>query len=336
MKEGMFYKPLNGKVRCSLCHQWCIIDVGQRGLCGVRENRQGKLYSLVYGKAVAVSVDPIEKKPFFHFYPGTSAYSIATVGCNFRCLHCQNADISQIETNTTEDIPGYELLPSQVVRNAKNSGCKSIAYTYTEPTIFFEYAFDIAQRAHEEGIKNVFVTNGFTGSEAIETIAPFLDAANIDLKGFSEDLYKEVCGAKLKPVLENIRLYKKLGIWIEITTLVIPGYNDDADQLEKIAAFIKSVGEEIPWHITAFSPAYKLPDVPRTKEESLSKAREIGIRTGLRYVYEGNIPGKGKEDTSCYWCGDLLVKRYGYRILDNKILHGKCPVCNMMIDGVGL
>ena len=220
MKEALFYENINGKVRCHLCNHHCIIKEGKRGICGVRENRQGRLYSLVYGKSVAAGVDPIEKKPFFNFYPGTTAYSVATVGCNFRCLHCQNWDISQMPKGKKGKIIGDELSPEKVVANAKSMGCKSIAYTYTEPTIFFEYAYDTAKLAYKEGIKNVFVTNGYTSAEAIKEIAPYLDAANVDLKGFSETFYHKVCGARLQPVLDNIRLYKKLGIWIEVTTLM--------------------------------------------------------------------------------------------------------------------
>jgi pyruvate formate lyase activating enzyme len=336
MKEALFYENINEKVKCQLCNYHCIIKEGRRGICGVRENRKGKLYSLVYGKSVAAGVDPIEKKPFFNFYPGTRAYSVATVGCNFRCLNCQNWDISQMPKGKEVKIVGNELSPEEVVANAKSMGCKSIAYTYTEPTIFFEYAYDTAKLAHKEGIKNVFVTNGFTSTEAIKKIAPFLAAANIDLKGFSEDLYHKLCGAKLQPVLDNIRLYKELGVWVEVTTLIIPGYCDDEHQLEEIAGFVKDVGEDIPWHVSAFYPAYKLPDVPPTPVESLRMARDIGMKAGLRYVYEGNIPGEGGENTYCYNCGELLIKRYGFEIIENNLIDGKCPKCKTAIDGIGL
>jgi pyruvate formate lyase activating enzyme len=336
MKEALFYENINEKVKCQLCNYHCIIKEGRRGICGVRENRKGKLYSLVYGKSVAAGVDPIEKKPFFNFYPGTRAYSVATVGCNFRCLNCQNWDISQMPKGKEVKIVGNELSPEEVVANAKSMGCKSIAYTYTEPTIFFEYAYDTAKLAHKEGIKNVFVTNGFTSTEAIKKIAPFLAAANIDLKGFSEDLYHKLCGAKLQPVLDNIRLYKELGVWVEVTTLIIPGYCDEKHQLEEIAGFVKGVGEDIPWHVSAFYPAYKLPDVPPTPVESLRMARDIGMKAGLRYVYEGNIPGEGGENTYCYNCGELLIKRYGFEIIENNLIDGKCPKCKTAIDGIGL
>jgi pyruvate formate lyase activating enzyme len=336
MKEAMFYENLDGKVRCRLCNHHCVIKEGKRGICGVRENREGKLYSLVYGRSVAAGIDPIEKKPFFNFYPGTTAYSIATVGCNFRCLNCQNWDISQMPKGEEGNIIGEKLLPEEIVANARGSGCKSIAYTYTEPTIFFEYAYDTAKLAHKEGIKNVFVTNGYTSTEAIREIAPFLDAANVDLKGFSEDFYHKVCGAKLQPVLDNIRLYKELGVWVEVTTLIIPGYSDDENQLKGIAGFINSIDEKIPWHVSAFYPAFKLPDVPPTTRESLRKARDIGIKAGLRYVYEGNIPGEGGENTYCYSCGEPVIKRYGFEITENKMTDGKCPKCKTQIHGIGL
>ena len=336
MKEALFYENLDGKIRCHLCNHHCVIKEGKRGICGVRENRAGKLYSLVYGKSVAADSDPIEKKPFFNFYPGTTAYSIATVGCNFHCLNCQNWEISQMSKGKEGKIIGKELLPEDIAAKAKEAGCKSIAYTYTEPTIFFEYAYDTAKLAHEEGIKNVFVTNGYTSSEAIKEIAPFLDAANVDLKGFSEDLYHKLCGAKLQPILDNIRLYKELGVWVEVTTLIIPGYSDDEHQLEEIAGFIKGVGEDIPWHVTAFYPAFKLLDIPPTPAKSLKMARDIGLKAGLRYVYEGNIPGEGGENTYCYSCGELLIKRYGFDIMDNTLTGGKCPKCKTGIDGIGL
>lgn len=331
----MFYESLNGKVKCNLCNHYCIIAEGKRGICGVRENRKGKLFSLVYGKSVSAGIDPIEKKPLFNFYPGTAAYSVAGVGCNFRCHNCQNWTISQIPKGKGGKIVGDDFSPEDIVVNAKNSGCKSIAYTYTEPTIFFEYALDTARLAQKEGIKNVFVTNGYTSAEAIKEIAPFLDAANVDLKSFRENFYHKVCGAKLQPVLDNIKLYKELGIWVEVTTLLIPGYSDDEHQLEEIAGFIRSVGEDIPWHITAFYPAFKLPDVTPTTVESLRKARDIGIKAGLRYVYEGNIPGEGGENTYCYDCGTLLIERCGYKIIKNKIVDGRCHNCNVRMDVIG-
>ena len=331
--EARFYTALeDGRVRCYLCSHRCVIGEGKRGICGVRENRGGKLYTLVYGKAIAYHVDPIEKKPLYHFLPGTKSYSIATVGCNFRCLHCQNWEISQAPREKGE-IPGLDLPPEEVVRQAEQYGCASISYTYTEPTIFAEYAVDCAKLAQEKGIKNVFVTNGYITPEALREVAPYIDAANIDLKGFTEEFYREVCGAKLKPVLESIRLYKKLGVWIEVTTLIIPGYNDDEEQLRGIARFIRSVGEEVPWHVTRFHPDYRLMDAQPTPLETLRRAREIGKEEGLLYIYIGNVLGEG-ENTYCYSCGELLIERYGFDILKYRVEKGRCPSCGAEIHGL--
>jgi len=336
MKEAMFYEKLEDKmVKCNLCSHRCSrIADSKRGICGVRENKDGKLYSLVYGKAVARSVDPIEKKPLFHFLPGSRSYSIATVGCNFRCRNCQNFDISQLPKERNI-IVGQDVSPEEIVSAAKRNNCKSIAYTYSEPTIFFEYAYDTAKLAKKEGIKNVFVTNGYITEEALKEISLYLDAANIDLKSFSDDFYRKNCGARLKPVLDSIRLYKSLGIWTEITTLIIPSLNDSEEELHKIAEFIKNeVGEETPWHITQFYPTYKLIDLPRTPVTILRKAREIGLEAGLRYVYEGNVPGENGENTYCHNCGKLLIRRFGYSIIENKIKNSACTYCGAEIDGV--
>ncbi len=332
MIEAKFYKRLNGRVKCFLCRHECLISEGKRGICGVRENKKGKLYSLVYGKLIAYHVDPIEKKPLFHFLPGTYSYSIATVGCNFSCLHCQNWEISQLPKGT-EKIPGKETDPEDVVEEAKLTNCRSISYTYTEPTIFYEFAYDVAKLAHKENIKNVFVTNGYINEEPLKEISKYLDAANIDLKGFSKEFYRKVCGADLDEVLESIKLYKKLGIWIEITTLVIPKYNDKEEELRGIAEFIKNeLGEDVPWHVTRFHPDYKLTDVEPTPIETLRRAREIGYEVGLRYVYEGNV-FEG-ENTYCYNCKELLVERRGFDVLKYNIKDGRCPNCGSKIAGI--
>jgi pyruvate formate lyase activating enzyme len=336
MKEAMFYEKLEDKmVKCNLCSHRCSrIADSKRGICGVRENKDGKLYSLVYGRVAARSVDPIEKKPLFHFLPGSRSYSIATVGCNFRCRNCQNYDISQLPKERGI-IVGQEVSPEEIVSAAKRNNCESIAYTYSEPTIFFEYAYDTAKLASKEGIKNVFVTNGYITPEALREISPYLDAANIDLKSFSDDFYRKNCGARLKPVLDSIRLYKSLGIWTEITTLIIPSQNDTEEELRKIAEFIKKeVGEDTPWHITQFHPTYKLIDLPRTPVTILRKAREIGLEAGLRYVYEGNVPGENGENTYCHNCGKMLIRRFGYSIIENKIKNSACAYCGAEIDGV--
>ncbi|MFN3395623.1 MAG: AmmeMemoRadiSam system radical SAM enzyme [Thermodesulfovibrionales bacterium] len=335
MKEAMFYERLGeGKVRCFLCAQHCIISPGKRGICAVRENIDGTLFSLVYGKVIARHIDPIEKKPLFHFYPGSRSYSIATVGCNFRCLHCQNYDISQYP-KIYPDIPGEEMTPEEVVREAEITGCESISYTYTEPTIFFEFAYDCARLAHEKGIKNVFVSNGYTSPEATRTIAPYLDGNNIDLKG-DDNFYKKVAGARLQPVLDTIKLMKELGVWVEVTTLIIPTYNDSEEFLRWVAEFIRSVDPSMPWHVTQFYPTYKLTDQPRTPVSTLRRAREIGLKAGLRYVYEGNVPGEGGENTYCPECGELLIERFGFSLTTIKMKNSKCFNCGAKIEGIGM
>lgn len=334
MKEALFYETSDGNlVNCNLCNHRCSkIANFKRGICNVRENQNGKLYSLIYGKVIANNIDPIEKKPLFHFLPGSLSYSIGAVGCNFRCENCQNFDISQIskERNT---IVGQNIPPQQIVSEAKQKNCSSIAYTYSEPTIFFEYAYDIAKLAHKEQIKNVFVTNGYITKEALTKISPHLDAVNIDLKSFSDSFYRKNCGARLKPVLESIKLYKNLGIWVEITTLIIPTLNDSQEELRQIAEFIKEIGEETPWHITRFHPMYKLTDIPITPLATVQKARDIGKETGLKYIYEGNVPEEN-TNTYCYKCGGLLIERFGYSILQNKITNSVCPNCGAEINGL--
>jgi len=337
LREAMLYEKLEDKkVRCNLCSHRCVIFPGKRGICQVRENRDGTLYSLVYGKIVSAAIDPIEKKPLFHFHPGTASYSIATVGCNFHCLHCQNHYISQYPRNNKGAIIGEGLAPKDIVREAKRYGCKSISYTYVEPTIFFEYAYDTAKLAHEAGIKNVFVSNGYMTEEATRTIAPYLDAINIDIKGFTEEFYRKICGARLQPVLDSVKLMRELNIWVEITTLIIPTLNDSEEELRGIAEFIKSVSPDIPWHVTQFHPHYKQMSLPPTPASTLRRAREIGKEVGLHYVYEGNIPGEEGENTYCYKCGELVIRRFGFSILKYGIVAGRCPKCGAQLDGVGL
>lgn len=337
MQEALFYEKLEGrKVQCRLCRHRCIIAVGKRGICTARENRQGILYTLVYNLPCAYHVDPIEKKPLFHCLPGSKAFSIATAGCNFQCLHCQNYEISQI-SDDKNIISGHSMTPEEVVELALQSGCKNISYTYTEPTIFYEYASDIARLAKEKGIYNNFVTNGYIEEEPLVAIRPYLDAANIDLKGFNEAFYRKTCGAKLSNVLDTIKLYKKLGIWIEITTLIIPGHNDSETEMRSIAQFIKQeLGAETPWHVSAFYPTYKLIDAPRTPPKTLHRAREIGLEEGLWHVYEGNIPGSDGENTYCHNCKRLIIRRYGFSISDYNIKDGACEFCGTVIDGIGL
>lgn len=290
MKEALLYKKLSGgKVQCNVCNHKCIILKKGRGICRVRENQNGKLYSLVYGKIIAEHIDPIEKKPLHNFLQGTFSLSIATIGCNFKCLHCQNADISQ-QTPTSQSLGGKTFTPEQIVQDALDNNCPSISYTYTEPTIFVEFALDCMKLAHEKGLKNVWVSNGYMTKECLNLISPYLDAINIDLKAFTEKFYQEICGARLKPVLENLIDVKKRGIHLEIATLIIPDKNDSEKELKQMAEFIrKELGDNVPWHVSRFFPHNKMIDVLATSIEKIYQAVEIGKSAGLKYVYPGNI-----------------------------------------------
>lgn len=335
MKEALFYEKLhNEKVKCHLCNHHCIISKNARGICGVRENRNGTLFSLVYGKLIANHIDPIEKKPLFHFHPGSSSYSIATVGCNFRCLHCQNYSIAHYPKNY-KDIPGDEFSIDYIVKDAKSKGCKSISYTYTEPTIFIEFAYDCMKLAHKVGIKNVFVSNGYMSEEALRFISPYLDAINVDLKG-DEKFYNEICGAKLEPVMENIKLLRELGIWVEVTTLIIPELNDSKEFLHRVAKFLYSIDPAIPWHVSRFYPKFQILNKPITPVETLIKARNIGFQEGLKFVYTGNIQGDSGENTYCSNCKNLLIERFVYFINKMNLQNSRCIFCGNLIEGVGL
>ncbi len=334
-KEAFLYEPTgDSNVKCHLCCHRCRISSGKRGICGVRENRDGKLYTLVYGKVAARHVDPIEKKPLFHFQPASRSYSISTVGCNLRCVHCQNWEISQFP-RLYKSITGIEMTPEEVVDEAIKFNCRSISYTYTEPTIYMEFAYECARLARERGVKNVFVSNGYMTPEAIEKIAPYLDADNIDLKG-DDEFYKKITGARLQCVLDTIKDMKERGVWVEVTTLVIPRLNDSEDFLKWVADFIVSVSPEIPWHVTQFYPTYKLTDRGRTPISTLRRAREIGIKAGLKYVYEGNVPGEGGENTYCPNCGRVVIERLGFSLTSINIKNGRCTFCGEVIDGVDM
>lgn len=339
MKEAMFWEKLeNGKVRCELCRHRCVIYPDKLGVCGVRINLNSKLYTLVWGKPIALNVDPIEKKPLFHFLPGTRTFSLATVGCNFRCLNCQNWEISQsrFEPGKIKEKGDY-FLPEEIVNLTKEKKCKSISYTYTEPTIFYEWAYDISKLAWEDRIYNIFVTNGYISEIALREISPYLHAANVDLKSFRKDFYHKVAGAKLEGVLDSLKIMKKLGIWIEVTTLLIPRMNDSEEELTDIAKFIKKeLGEETPWHISRFYPHYKMDNIPPTSQKTLKRAREIGLEIGLKYVYTGNVPGDEGEHTYCPKCKKILIERYGFSILNYKIKDSSCSFCGEKIDGFGL
>ncbi|HPT07884.1 MAG TPA: AmmeMemoRadiSam system radical SAM enzyme [Candidatus Omnitrophota bacterium] len=332
MKEALLYEKQAGKiVRCFLCAHRCLIREGGVGFCGVRQNQGGVLYSLVYGKIIAQQVDPIEKKPLYHFLPGSNSYSIATVGCNFRCDFCQNWEISQ-KTATDGLVPGEDVEPAQIVQAAKAYGCASIAYTYTEPTISLEFARDVAYRAHAHGLANVFVTNGYMTEECARLISPYLDAANVDLKFFNEASYRRICKASLAPVCDSIRRLKELGIWVEVTTLVIPGENDSENELRGIAEFLAGIDRHIPWHISRFHPDYKFDTYPVTPRAALARAESCARQAGLIYVYTGNV--QEQTQTACYHCGKVLIKREIFTVLENTLLHGACPACGTKMPGV--
>ncbi len=331
-KEAMLYEVLqNDRVQCNLCAHRCKIAPGKHGICGVRRNDDGFLHTLVYGKAIAVNVDPIEKKPLYHFLPGSYSYSIATVGCNFKCGFCQNWNISQLSAENG-GIPGKYLAPDQVVAQAVKSECRSVAYTYTEPTIFFEYAYDTAVLAKESGLYNVFVTNGFMTKEAIDTIKPYLDVANIDLKSFRNEYYRKYCKGRLNPVLDSIAYMRHSGIWVEVTTLIIPGENDSDEELKDIASFIAQVDSDIPWHISRFHPDYRFTDRNATPLATMQRAIETGRRSGLHYIYLGNV--YADSDTHCPGCCASLIQRSGFSTSATKITDGRCPSCGTKIAGV--
>jgi pyruvate formate lyase activating enzyme len=333
IKDAALWDPAeDGAVKCRLCAHRCLIRPGQRGVCAVRENRDGRLVTLVYGEVVAAHVDPIEKKPLYHFLPGSTALSIATPGCNFRCGFCQNWQISQSPRSGGGGLAGEPFPPDAVVRAAVDAGCRSISYTYTEPTIFFEYASDTARLARQAGLFNNFVTNGYMTAEALEAIHPALDAANVDLKAFRDETYRKVCGARLEPVLASIRRMKALGVWVEVTTLVVPGLNDSVEELEGMARFIASVDPDIPWHVSRFHPDYEYTGTPATPVPTLRAAAEAGRREGLRYIYVGNVPGES-EDTSCRTCGALLIRRRGFTVLANLLVDSRCPTCGTVLPG---
>ena len=334
MSEAILYERLTDqRVRCHVCSHCCVIGEGESGVCCVRRNVDGKLMSLVYERAIAQEVDPIEKKPLFHFYPGTLAYSVATVGCNFTCLNCQNNYISQYPREHAGRIIGDRVPAAQLVAAAVESGSHTIAYTYTEPTIAIEYVLETMKLAKDEGLANVWVSNGYFTAEAAELIIPYLDGANIDLKGISDRIYHDVIGGNVRPVLNTIERLHDAGVWVEVTTLVIPGVNDSHDELHWTAEAVVGISLRIPWHISRFFPAHRMVDRPPTPVDRLEEACRIGRDAGLRYVYLGNVPGEG-EVTLCPQCGAPVVLRSGYRVRENRLNEGACPECSEPIDGV--
>ncbi|SRR6056297_99705 len=333
MKESYFYKKLaEDKIQCKTCSHFCEIEKGEKGICGVRKNENGKLVVLNYDKITALSIDPIEKKPLYHFYPGTKSLSIAAPGCNFQCESCQNWRISQ-GPRLDNEISGQKIFSERIIETAKAEKTPTISYTYTEPTIFAEYALDVMKLAQKEDIKNVWITNGYFSPTCLKKISPYLDAVNIDLKSFSDKFYRDRCGAKLKPVLENIKKLKEKDIWVEITTLLIPTLNTKKEEIKEIVDFIKKeLGPDTPWHISRFSGpiSWKLKDFPSTSSETLKAAFKIGKKKGLNHVYVGNIPSLKQENTYCSNCKKELIHRTGYEI-NKKYKNKECSKCGSKI-----
>jgi len=321
----------SNKVQCELCPHGCILRPGQRGDCGVRENIGGELKTLVYGIPCAVHIDPMEKKPLFHFLPASPVFSIATAGCNLRCRFCQNWTISQ---RTPEETNNYDLPPEKLVAAAGRNGCRSIAYTYSEPIVFYEYMYDSSRLAHKAGMKNVMVTAGYINQKPLKELAPLIDAANVDLKG-DNDYYRTVCGGTLQPVLDTIILMREKGIWVEITNLIVPTLNDRPEKIKWLVSWVyDNLGPDVPLHFSRFHPMYKLRNLPPTPEQTLKRARQTALEKGLRYVYVGNLRWPEGEATYCPSCGKVVIRRSGYTVLDNHLKNGKCKFCGETIPGV--
>ena len=331
-------KKLNsGKIVCQACAHSCKLSEGEYGICDVRKVENGELKLLVYGIAAAVNIDPIEKKPMFHFLPKSGAFSIGTVGCNFTCKFCQNYTISQYPKENNHKIAGNKLLPEDIVQLAIEKQCDSIAYTYNEPIIFFEYTYDTAKLAHENGLKNIYVTSGYETKKAIDLLEPYIDGMNIDIKAFSDKFYQDICGARLKPVLECVKYAHEKGIWIEITTLLIPEKNDSDEEIRNIAKFIADIDPSIPWHLSAFHPTYKMLDSYRTPSQTLHRAYKIAQNEGLKYVYVGNIDDEDYESTYCPNCKQKVIDRrgnIGQYVINNLNDYGSCPNCNHQLEGI--
>ncbi|EGB14819.1 Radical SAM domain protein [Pseudodesulfovibrio mercurii] len=338
MIEARLWKPLkNGAVQCRLCNHFCMIKPGERGQCGVRENIEGTLYALNYGKVAALNLDPVEKKPLYHFQPGSMTYSFATMGCNLSCTFCQNWSLSQPPRDGAP-IRGQNATPEALVDEAVRLGAASISYTYSEPTIFFELMQDTARLAHGAGLKNIMVSNGFMSPECLEALGTDIDAINVDLKCFTEEFYKDISGARLQPVLDNLKRIKhELKWWLEVTTLLIPGKNDSPEELDRLTDFLAGeIGPDTPWHISRFHPDYRMTDAPVTSGNSLETAYAMGKAKGLLYVYIGNVPGSDKQDTLCPGCGRTLIDRTGFSARVHGIRDGRCAACGRAIDGVDL
>jgi len=334
LREARFYEAAGTEkaVRCTLCPRGCLVPDGKRGYCRVRENRGGRYLTLVYGRPCAIHNDPIEKKPFFHVYPGSRSLSIATVGCNMACKFCQNWDISQSSPDRVN--PPFRS-PADIVHAARRHGAKTIAFTYSEPTIFYEYMFDTARAAKNAGIGSVVVSNGFIAEEPLKKLLPFLTAYKVDLKAFSEDFYVDLCDGRLREVLETLKRLADSGVWFEIVVLVIPTLNDAPDEIKRMAAWIvKELGPDVPLHFTRFHPQYKLRNVPRTPTQIIHRCRKIAQAEGCHFVYGGNMPGAGGESTVCPKCGAHVIGRYGHGVMQNRVRGGKCEECGTTIPGV--
>ncbi len=326
----MLYEKIDGSLKCRLCNHECIISDGKTGFCKVRQNENEILYSTNYASASSVAVDPIEKKPLYHFYPGSLSLSLGSIGCNFSCTYCQNWVISQ---TYRDEIGIRNIFPDKAIKLAQENLCKSISWTYNEPTLWFEYTYESAKLAHENDLKTVYVTNGYMGDEALDIIAPYLDAANVDLKSMSDKFYQELCQSRVEPVLENIQAMHDKDIHIEITNLVIPGQNDSDEDLKSLVEFVSDVDVGIPLHFTRFYPHYKMNNMTSTPVKTLEKAQKMAIEAGIKYVYLGNVPGSEGENTKCPECRELLIERDGFHILSNKLKNDKkCPECGEKID----
>jgi pyruvate formate lyase activating enzyme len=338
-KEAYLTKTLSGDtVQCQICEHFCAVKPGEAGKCGVRRNVDGTLYLVVYGEAIAVHVDPVEKKPLFHFMPGGDILSIGTFGCNFRCPFCQNWQMSQArDFDDQRDYLGQQATPEALVNTCLKNHIQMIAYTYNEPTVFFEYTYDTAKLAHEQGIKNVYVSNGYMSQSMLDMMEPYLDGINVDLKAFTEAFYREQCQARLEPVKRNIaHMARETDIWVEVTTLLIPDLNDSEDELRAMAEWMAEVDPEMPWHVSAFHPDYQMLDRPRTSQSALARAYEIGKEAGLHYVYVGNVMDADRESTYCPRCEKKLIQRQWYNVGESWRERGTCPECGHAIAGVWL
>lgn len=332
IKAELFETLGRNRVRCQLCAHQCRLPEGATGICRVRRNISGVLYSLNSDRVVAMHMDPIEKKPLYHFQPGSSTFSIAAMGCNFSCRFCQNHSISMVDDE--RGITGENVSPEQLVQQALKSRAASISYTYTEPTVFFELMLETARLAHRHGIKNVMVTNGFMSARALSLLGPFLDAANIDLKAFNETFYKTHCSARLQPVLETIAAMRAEGIWLEITTLLIPGLNDDEDEIKRLISFLLKQDAGMPWHVSRFYPHYQMQHIPQTAQNSIQTILALGSGMGLKYLYGGNMTSDRWSDTLCPRCGEKLIRRQGHHARVVAMQSGNCGFCGQAIPGI--